>query len=293
MLGGRVFGDLRKCPALDVRNGSTDVMFAIIDDFSPTAIEERGEEVRVFFTAPESRNGAAAALTAARYSVTSIDIDDEDWARRSQLGLGPITVGRITISPSAGSPDLIASPSQPADSRPSLRQPISIVIVPSMGFGTGHHATTRLCLAALQAIDVHNRVALDLGTGSGILAIAAARLGAANVLGIDNDPDAIQSANENLALNPEVRQVRFRVADLTSAQLPRGDLVTANLTGALLARAAPFTLAAVRPGGTIIVGGLLSDERSSVFSAYAPAEVVWEGREEEWLGLALRIHSVE
>jgi ribosomal protein L11 methyltransferase len=269
-------------------------MFAIIDDFSPTAIEERGGEVRVFFSAPDARNAAAVALAAARYSVASIDVDDEDWARRSQLSLGPITIGRITISPNRESPDSVVSgPHEPADSRTSHPQAISIVITPSMGFGTGHHATTRLCLAALQAIDVDDRVALDIGTGSGVLAIAAARLGAADVLGIDNDPDAIQSANENLALNPEVRQVRFREADLTSADLPRADVITANLTGALLARAAPLMLAAVRPGGTIIVGGMLCDERSSVCSAYRPAEMVWEGQEEEWLGLALRMRSVK
>jgi ribosomal protein L11 methyltransferase len=264
-------------PALDVRDGSAEIMLAIVDDFSPTAIEERGLSVRIFFSTPDARTAAAAALGVAHYAATSVDVDDEDWARRSQVGLAPITVGRITIVSRPGSHD-------------GRHEAISIVITPSMGFGTGHHASTRLCLAALQAIDVTNRLVLDVGTGSGVLAIAAERLGAAEVLGIDNDPDAIQSAEENLALNPDVGRVRFRVTDLTSTTLPDADIVTANLTGALLVRAASRLIGALRRGGTLVVGGLLSEERRRVLSAFAPAETVWEQQEDEWSGFAFRMN---
>ena len=155
-----------------------------------------------------------------------------------------------------------------------------------MGFGTGHHATTRLCLAALQTVDLAGAFVLDVGTGSGILAIAAARLGAARALGIDSDPDAIHSARENLVLNVGVGHVDFEVADLTSAQLPTADVVTANLTGTLLVRAAAPLTRALRPGGTLILGGLLVDERQRVRDAFASLESLWENREDEWVGLA-------
>jgi ribosomal protein L11 methyltransferase len=158
-----------------------------------------------------------------------------------------------------------------------------------MGFGTGHHATTRLCLAALQAIDVAGGIVIDAGTGSGILAIAARRLGAQRAVGIDNDPDAIQSAAENLELNPEAAPIEFRVADLRSVDLPQADLVTANLTGALLVGAAPALKGLLTPRGMVIASGLLTHERAAVVTAYAPADIVWEQGEDEWIGFAMRL----
>jgi ribosomal protein L11 methyltransferase len=157
-----------------------------------------------------------------------------------------------------------------------------------MGFGTGHHVTTRLCLTALQTIDLTNRVVLDVGTGSGVLAIAADRLGAARAIGIDCDADAIQSARENLDLNPEASRVTFDAVDLAARALPLVDVVTANLTGALLVRAAPALLAAVRAGGTLILSGIQSHERDEVRRAFADAVVCWERDEDGWVGLAVK-----
>jgi ribosomal protein L11 methyltransferase len=158
-----------------------------------------------------------------------------------------------------------------------------------MGFGTGHHATIRLCLAAIQTVDLTDAFVLDVGTGSGVLAIAAARLGAARALGIDSDADAIGSARQNLALNAGVRHVAFEVADLSSTELPAADVVAANLTGSLLVRAAAPLAAAVRPGGTLILGGFLAHERERVRGAFAGLELLWEQDEDEWVGFALRL----
>jgi ribosomal protein L11 methyltransferase len=157
-----------------------------------------------------------------------------------------------------------------------------------MGFGTGHHVTTRLCLAAMQTIDLTGRDLLDVGTGSGVLAIAADRLGAARAIGIDFDPDAIQSARENLDLNPVMRHVTFETIDLAARALPAADVVTANLTGALLVRSAGALLGAVRSGGILILSGIQAHERDEVRQAFANAEVCWEREEDGWIGIAVK-----
>jgi ribosomal protein L11 methyltransferase len=134
---------------------------------------------------------------------------------------------------------------------------------------------------------------LDVGTGSGVLALAAIRLGAAAALGVDSDPDAIAAANENLALNPDIRGVVFQLADVERSELPAADVATANLTGTLLARAAGVLVGRVRPGGILVVSGLLEDERDQVAAALAAtaagrsATPVWEDHEDGWLGLGL------
>ena len=218
------------------------------------------------------RDDAVVALQP-QFRVSPVDVPDDDWARRSQENLKPITVGRITVAPRERPPSQLVTTRRPRATGHRHR-PITIVIVPSMGFGTGHHATTRLCLAALQAIDVTGAFVLDVGTGSGVLAIAAVQLGAARALGVDDDPDAIQSANENLALNPAPhpgQTVTFAVGDLMTLALPPADVVTANLTGALLIRAAGRLRQAVRPGGVLIVSGLLVHERDEVLRALLPA----------------------
>lgn len=299
-------GNVKSFSAVDIRSGEVDLVLAIVDDFAPAAVEERHDSMRVFFSSPAARDSARAALAEANYSVESVDVDDEDWARRSQEQLRPITVGRITVAPPWASQSSVASRQPPVASLPSevrSRQsrvegiePLTIVIEPSMGFGTGHHATTRLCLEALQGIDLVNRFVLDVGTGSGVLALAANRLGAAGAVGIDSDPDAIQSARENLRLNPGAGDVTFRMADLRTdlrTGFPLADVVTANLTGALLAREAAALALAVRPGGFLVISGLLADERAAVVKAFAPARVVWERTEDEWVGLALRVPAVK
>ena len=274
---------MKTYPAFDVRTDSADLLLALVDDFSPTAVEERDAGVRVFFATAAARDEAAAASRARGFDASAIDVPDEDWARRSQEGLQPVTIGRIVVRTNPSPPISIATnPQSP------IANPIAIVIPASMAFGTGHHATTRLCLEALQAIDIEGAEVLDVGTGSGILAIAAALLGAARGVGIDHDADAIQAARENLDRNPRARSVEFIESDLVTLRGRPFDLVAANLTGALLVRSAPRLLDLAAAGGHLILSGFLVDERDAIADAFRSATIVWERCEDEWAALAVK-----
>lgn len=257
-----------------------DLVQAALVDHPLTALDEGtpgSTAWRVYFAGAPERDRAAAALAAAfavrGVTVSPIEVEDEGWAARSQASLTAIRVGRIVVTP----------PWDPAASAPAQDDTIPIVILPSMGFGTGHHATTRLCLQALQDLDLGGATVLDVGTGSGVLAIAARRLGAAQVLGIDDDADAITAARDSLALNPGV-DITLGVVDLRQSHLRTVDVVTANLTGGLLISAAPV-LAGL--GRRLILSGLLRQERPDVLAAYAGWTIERERSEDGWCAATL------
>jgi ribosomal protein L11 methyltransferase len=143
-----------------------------------------------------------------------------------------------------------------------------------------------LCLAALQSLDLRGKSVLDVGTGSGLLAIAAVKLGAAIAVGTDDDEDAIQAASENVVLNA-VTTVNLVVSDVMKDALPAADVVVANLTGALIVRAASRLVAATKPGGVLILSGVLASEREDILRAFTNQTVIGLVQEDEWLGFTL------
>jgi ribosomal protein L11 methyltransferase len=195
-----------KYPALEVRGADGAFALAAAADHAPTAAEERDDRLIIFFTNPIDRDRARASIAGAlpQAHLAPHEVDDGDWARRSQEPLNPVTVGRIVVAP----------PGRPEAAPPGAHL---VLIQPSTGFGTGHHATTRLCLAGLQRVPLEGRFVLDIGTGSGVLAIAARRLGARAALGVDWDPDAVRAARENVSRNPDLDHVRVELGDLTGS----------------------------------------------------------------------------
>lgn len=279
---------MRTWPALDVGALSEpDLLQAALTDFGVAAIDEQfPDRWRVFFDSDAERDRAKATL-ADRFPalhLTSIDVPDEDWAARSQASLRAIRVGGIIVAPPWDVPSRAADT---ATTAPALsRSPVVVVIQPSMGFGTGHHATTRLCLASLQQFDLHGSTVADVGTGSGVLAIAARLLGASPVLGVDDDADAIQAARENAALNGAA--IELLVADYRQLVLARFDLVLANLTGALLMSGASKLQDLTAQRGPLIVSGFTGEDEAAVVASFPQFRVLERAQEGEWVCLTLR-----
>jgi len=295
---------VKRWPALDLhvplRDRDADeaagLFAAVLDDFSPTAVTEleahgRSElAYRVFFATPDARSAAAHGLEQTGgwpgLSCAPIDVDDEAWAERSQASLTAIRVGRLIVTPPWA---VDGAATLARETAAEGLEAITIVIEPSMGFGTGHHESTRLCLAALQALPLDGRSVVDAGTGSGVLAIAAALLGAKHVVALDDDPDALESASQNLALNGiDAGTIEIRRASVLADALPAADVVLGNLTGALLRKAAAALQAAIAPGGRLIVSGFTEEERLAVEHAFAPLAVAGAASEHGWLALTFR-----
>ena len=175
------------------------------------------------------------------------------------------------------------------------REPDDVVLAldPGMAFGTGLHPTTRLCLAALEALAdggaIDGARVLDVGCGSGILAIAAVKLGAAEALGVDTDPIAIESTLANARRNRLVRRIRARVGSLPSRE-PPFDVVLANLIAGVLVPLAGPLHDELRPGGTLLASGIFIDREGEVRAAFEAAGLVVTDRsaEGDWVAIATR-----
>jgi ribosomal protein L11 methyltransferase len=287
----------RTWPALDVERPkrtaaeSPDLLQAALIDYRVAAIDETSPDMwRVFFSSAAERDMAAGDIARQFPDVSTrpVDVADEDWVAKSQADLRAVRVGNIIVAPPWDIPHTGKLKLNPAAEFEGARltRPVIIVIRPSMGFGTGHHATTRLCLAALQFLDVRGRSAVDIGTGSGVLAIAASRLGATPVVGIDDDPNALHSAEESLTLN-RAADVTLRTADLRSTGPDTFDLVTANLTGALLVEAAERLHDLTVQGGRLILSGFMRHEEETVRAAYSSLTVSNRSEEDEWVCVSM------
>lgn len=204
-------------------------------------------------------------------------VDDADWTDAWKEHYVPQRVGRIVIVPSWADEEIGADE-------------VAITLDPGMAFGTGLHPTTRGCLHLLQEVEPMPADVLDVGCGSGILALAALRLGAARVFGLDTDPLAVRAAAENADRNGLAGRFEVHHGTLELPATRRYPLVVANLVAAVLVDLAPALVAHVAPGGTLIASGIIEPRATEVIDALnanGGLRIVQRRDDGEWVSLRL------
>ncbi len=206
------------------------------------------------------------------------NVADEDWSENWKKYYKPFRVGtRLVVKPTW-------EPYTPDEGD------LVIELDPGMAFGTGTHETTNMCMRLLEKHLAEGMRVMDVGTGSGILAIAAAKLGAGEVLAIDIDPDAVKVAGENVALNNEQARVRVAAGDLVGGEVMPCELAVANIVAdAICMLAGPLTRHLAR-GGLLVCSGIIREREPDVLEAaraagYRVADRLEQG---EWVALCLR-----
>jgi ribosomal protein L11 methyltransferase len=223
---------------------------------------------------------AAQIKLAALPKFTTRKVEEQDWVRLTQSQFAPIHIGKnIWVVPSwheAPDPDGLI-----------------LELDPGLAFGTGSHPTTRLCMEWLEANPAPSKTVLDYGCGSGILAMVAKKVGAGEVVGVDIDPQAIESAADNAERNK--CDIEYFLPD-TFAQSKHAeqkfDIVVANILSSPLKLMAPMLSGRVAPGGALILSGVLARQAEEVAAAYAPFIKlgVW-AEQDGWVALHGRLGS--
>ncbi|MDG2915489.1 50S ribosomal protein L11 methyltransferase [Bisgaard Taxon 10/6] len=196
-------------------------------------------------------------------------IEDKDWEREWMDNFHPMRFGkRLWICPSwRDIPDPKA---------------VNVMLDPGLAFGTGTHPTTALCLEWLDGLDLTGKTVIDFGCGSGILAIAALKLGAKHAVGIDIDPQAILASRNNAEANGVADRLQLFLSDEKPADL-QADVVVANILAGPLKELYPVISRLVKPNGDLGLSGILETQATSVFEAYAQTfELQPVAVREEW-----------
>jgi ribosomal protein L11 methyltransferase len=259
---------------IDVPEGAVrERVVAMLMEGGAGAVQELGPELLTHFQEGEAVDELCDSLERAGASVRQTALGQVDWSTRWITRVGVQRVGRIAVAP------------------PWMRNEIAdveipILIEPAMAFGTGEHETTRGVLALMQSLVEPGALVADLGAGSGVLAIAAAKLGAARVVAIEMDPDAIGNAMENVERNGVAAQVTVLEGD-AAALLPLVapvSLVLANIISSVVIDLSPIMHRALPSGGRAVISGILVSEREHVVSSLTVDDWILESelREGEW-----------
>jgi ribosomal protein L11 methyltransferase len=260
------------------KKSGDEAVLGMVHLFDPLGYEIRDEDLVAFFREASAARAAGEALRGRRIRHTlTTDIPEGDPLETYRAASRPFPVGRrLWIDP--GEPDGSAAP----EGRIAIRVPAS------RAFGTGTHASTRLALCALEEETLDGRTVLDVGTGSGVLALAAAGLGARRAVGLDTDPDAVIVARENVRRHRFGDRVRLYAGPL-EACAGRFDLVVANMLAEEILPEARRLQARAARQGRLLLSGVTRDSEASVLARMRAGRWKLAARrsEDEWISLCL------
>ena len=249
-----------------------------------SSVDRHGTSViTAYFGSAEDRHRAAAALRDLAVVLHEDDRDPVDWLEHYEQSLEPILIGhRFIVAPDAR---LIGDPAG--------RMPL--VVPQEQAFGTGSHETTALCIELLETLDLDGVRGLDVGAGSGILALAMLLLGARKAIAFDNDPDAFAALRENRQRNGVASaRMPLLIASIEALRGGRFEVVTMNIIPEVIVPLLPLVLE--RVAGALILSGILAIKRDEVIAACEPHGLVLDGertRGEWWAGLFRRLPAVD
>jgi len=269
---------------ISVPDEQVDISIAVLSGYPLIGIEQGVDECTVSFDQNDWQTSFAESmiqemtdmgLTA---SVAKIHIEeDQNWNAEWEASIEPVIVNnRIAIVPEWRARD--------------YDYPLTLVITPKMSFGTGHHATTRMMCMLVETYVTRSDVWVDVGTGTGVLAILAAKLGAKEVFAFDNNEWSIVNSHENVDRNNVKDIVRLELTELQDVALPMCDGLAANLYRHLVIPYAESFIKAVKPNGIILVSGILKYDKDDVAAPFLEHGCTIEASlaETEWCAIAFR-----
>ncbi len=268
---------------LSIPEEDMDLAMGVLSGYPLLGVEQGLDACTVCFEQNDWQQGYENSIVAELQQVgVAVELvklsteEDQNWNAEWEASIDPVVVNeRIIIVPEWRAEE--------------FSYPMTLVITPKMSFGTGHHATTRMMCRLMEVYAKPGDTWIDVGTGTGVLAIMAAKLGATSVYAFDNNEWSIVNSQENVARNAVEHIVRLEQVELQDVQLPRCNGLAANLYRHLVIPYAQAFIDAVEPGGIILVSGILKYDRDDVAAPFLEAgcTLVDELTETEWCALAL------
>ncbi len=264
-----------------------EILAGVVWKYNPQGVEEIDNGLKIFAGLDDEINLAVledemrslcSAGTIKTYQLNEVIRETKNWNKEWEENREILKIGkRFVIRPSF------------KDYSPAGDE-IVLTIDPKMSFGTGEHATTRLVMEMLEDVVKGGESVLDVGTGTGVLAIAAVKLGAKSALGIDNDDWCLENGIENITQNDVEKTVAIKTGELKDVPPEKYDIVLANIQKDVITALAPDFGTYIKPGGTLVLSGILFSDEEDILKVYTSLGYKSDKviRKDEWISIALK-----